>query len=311
LSGVPGVSLVIPTYRRERVLIETIRHIRALDPPPDEVIVVDQTTRHEPDTNEELARLAAAGTIRWLRLERPSIPHAMNIGLLQARGEIVLFTDDDVVPDRLLIAAHRAAHAETRVTAVAGRVYQPWDRRDGRGVSAFTSEEPRAIDEFMGGNVSVKRLEALRLGGFDENFVKAAYRFEREFSARVGRSGRLLVYAPAAIIHNVRAETGGTRAHGQFWYHPGHGVGEHYYFLRTRSVPRALMCSARRILRAPISRRHLRAPWLIPVTLAAETVAFLWAVLLVARGPRYFEAVEAVGRAPGSSGSAAEKERLT
>jgi len=36
----------------------------------------------------------------------------------------------------------------------------------------------------MGGNFSVKRDLALRLGGFDENFVHVAYRFEAEFCDR-------------------------------------------------------------------------------------------------------------------------------
>jgi GT2 family glycosyltransferase len=284
--GAPKLTAVVPTYRRERVLVETVRRLLALDPPPDEVIVVDQTPRHEEATDSALGALEREGRIRWVRLARPSIPHAMNVGLLAAQHEVVLFTDDDVVPDARLAAAHRAAHEDPGVSVVAGRVYQPWDRRGGAGGDGFTSDRRGRVTEFMGGNVSMKREVALALGGFDENFVRAAYRFERECSARLLRGGHAIDYEPAAVIDHLKAGAGGTRSHGQPWFHPGHGVGEHYFLMRTQSPAGVVRGSARRVARAVATRRHLRAPWWIPVTLAAETVAFLWALGLAARGPR-------------------------
>ena len=282
----PGVTLVIPTYRRERVLVETVRLMLALDPTPDEIIIVDQTPRHEPDTEAELGALEKAGRIRWIRIEKPSIPHAMNIGLLEARHEIVLFTDDDVVPDARLVAAHRTAHEDLGVSVVAGRVYQPWDNKTRAGGAGFTSDHSGHVREFMGGNVSFKREAAFSLGGFDENFVCAAYRFEKECSERFLRAGCCIAYDPSAIIDHIKAEEGGTREHGQPWFHPGHGVGEHYFLLRTQTLPSALLGSLRRIGRSVLTRRHLRAPWWIPVTLLAEVTAFLWACYLAVRGPR-------------------------
>jgi len=71
----------------------------------------------------------AAARIRWLRRPRPSITGAMNAGLLAARGEYVLYLDDDVVPKADLVAAHLAAHhanhLDARVEIVAGQVFQP------------------------------------------------------------------------------------------------------------------------------------------------------------------------------------------
>jgi len=294
----PGVTLVIPTYRRERVLVETVRLMLALDPTPDEIIIVDQTPRHEPDTEAELGALEKAGRIRWIRIEKPSIPHAMNVGLLEARHEIVLFTDDDVVPDARLIAAHLIAHEDPGVSVVAGRVYQLWDRRDRPSGAFFTADRKLPATEFIGCNVSMKRSPALATGGFDENFVKAAYRYEAEFSWRSRQAGRSMVYEPDAIIDHLKTTAGGTRSHGQPWFHPGHGVGEHYFLIRTRSLAGTIAGSSRRIARSVMTRRHLRAPWWIPVTLAAEMTAFLWALLLALRGPRLL-AISSEPPAPG------------
>lgn len=72
----------ISTYRRDQVLIDTVRDLLALDPPPAEILVLDQTPKHAPDIASVLGDWDAAGHIRWLRLPEPFIPRAINRGLL-------------------------------------------------------------------------------------------------------------------------------------------------------------------------------------------------------------------------------------
>jgi GT2 family glycosyltransferase len=125
-----NLSIVIPTYGRDEVLCETLRHLLALSAPAAEIVVVDQTTDHGPPTSDYLAQQHAAGGIRWLRQAPPGTVGAMNRGLLEARGELVLFLDDDIIPGAELVAAQRRAHAEhPEAWAVVGRVLQPedWD----------------------------------------------------------------------------------------------------------------------------------------------------------------------------------------
>ena len=89
-SGCVPVSIVIPTYCRERVLVETIHYLLPLLGPGDELIVLDQTPAHEAATESALASWHEAGRIRWQRLLEPSIPQAMSRGLLEARNEFVV-----------------------------------------------------------------------------------------------------------------------------------------------------------------------------------------------------------------------------
>ena len=49
-----AISVIIPTYRREHVLVDTIRYLHALRPPPGEIVIVDQSEQHEPSTVEAL-----------------------------------------------------------------------------------------------------------------------------------------------------------------------------------------------------------------------------------------------------------------
>src|SRR6478752_3357025 len=100
------LTVAIPTYNRGQVLIETLRHLMAQEPPPAEILVLDQTTQHEDAVRDVLSAWQGEGTIRWLHLRVPSVTKAMNQGLVIANCENILFLDDDIIPEPGLVAAH-------------------------------------------------------------------------------------------------------------------------------------------------------------------------------------------------------------
>lgn len=293
-----ALTVAIPTYRREQVLIDTLQYLLALPAPPAEILVLDQTGQHEAATDKQLADLHANGSIRWVRLAEPSIPKAMNQGLLLATQELVLFLDDDIRPVPALLSEHLARHAEYPDVLVVGRVIQPW--HEGK---EFPAEEPfhfactkaQWVQEFMGGNFSVRRASALALGGFDENFVRVAYRFEAEFAYRFRQSGRRIFFEPLACIHHLKVAAGGTRAYGKLLTttKPDHAVGVYYHCLRTGSVGEFVW----RFMRAATTRHHLRHPWHIPGTLVGELRGMLWAFSLWRQGPRYVSPAQVAEKA--------------
>lgn len=298
MTTLPPVTIAIPTYRREQVLIDTIECLLRLEPSAAEILVLDQTIDHTHQTEIVLRKWSEDGRIRWLRLPEPSIPGAMNQGLLEARQDIVLFLDDDIEPFPDLVRAHAKAHREGS-RLVAGRVLQPWDGevvRASWAAKQFSSTEGREIDGFMGGNFSVRKDDALELGGFDENFVRVAYNFEREFADRWRARGGRIYFPPQAAIRHLKAFAGGTRSFGEHLTTllPGHSVGAYYYLLRSQWVKGRVRDFLARPFRSVMTRHHLRRPWWIPVTLVAELTGMLWALTLHARGPRYCSA-----RSPG------------
>jgi GT2 family glycosyltransferase len=285
------LTAVIPTYRRGAILIDTIARLASLPVPPREIVVVDQTERHDAETERALADANGRGTCRWIRLDTPSIPAAMNRGLREARQPLVLFLDDDIDPDAGLVAAHARAHSEGDHAIVAGRVIQPW-HADGRvPMTGFAGTTAGPREEFMGGNFSVRRDWAMRLGGFDERFVRVAYRFEAEFAARTREAGGEIWFEPSALVHHLKAEAGGTRTFGDHLRtaSPAHSVGEYYYLMRARPDG-----WGRRLLSRPwrsiATSHHLRRPWWIVPTLVAEGLGLVWAVSLWARGPKLVRA---------------------
>ncbi len=288
------VSVVIPTYRREGVLIASVEMLLSLADPADELLLVDQTEQHEPKTTECLERWSAQGNIRWIRQQPPSIAAAMNRGLREASGEVVLFLDDDILPDAALVSAHRKAHTTHFNTLIAGRVIQPWE--EGIDFSAhagfrFAGLRAGSIQEFMGGNFSVRREQALALGGFDENFVRVAYRFEAEFAHRFLAAKNQIWFEPDACLHHLHVVVGGTRSFGQHLttIRPDHAVGAYYYVLRTRAGILRFRDVATRMIRSVATRHHLRHPWWIPLTLLAELRGMIWALRLNSAGPKLMD----------------------
>ena len=94
--NLPSISVVIPTYEREEPLVDTIADVIKQDYPKFEVLVIDQTGTHKPETQVYLEKQANAGRIKLFRLTWASLPGARNYAVRRCSGEIILFIDDDV-----------------------------------------------------------------------------------------------------------------------------------------------------------------------------------------------------------------------
>jgi GT2 family glycosyltransferase len=295
------LTIAIPTFNRGRVLCDTVEMLLSLEPPADEILIVDQTPEHPPGVAARMADWESAGSIRVIRLPQPSIPKAMNTALLEARQKFVLFLDDDVIPSSHLVERHLSALREPGVWAVAGQVLQP-------------GEEPRHYDEavlhggalpdlefrfhhdtacdvqnVMAGNLSVDRSRALAIGGFDENFVAVAYRFETDFARRLIAAGGRIRFAAEASIRHLKTPGGGVRVWGDHRTStsPMHSTGD-YYFAR-HHVPRFWAYVLRRLIRNVFTRFHLKHPWAIPGKLIGELRGLALASRLARRGRRLRE----------------------
>jgi glycosyltransferase involved in cell wall biosynthesis len=284
-----NLSVVIPTLGRDEVLVETINYLLNLSQVPDEILIVDQTDVHAKKIEDKLLQLHHSKKIVWKRIKFKSITHAMNIALREAKNERVLFLDDDIIPDDNLITAHIQSSIVYPSAIIAGRVLQPWHNGNADASEThflFNSLVSREVDSFMGGNVSMPRISALELGGFDTNFVKVAYHFEAEFAYRWVSSGKRIFYNPDALIHHLKTARGGTRSYGNHLQtiKPDHAVGRYYYYLRRYRMRQGLTRSLQELSTVVVTKHHLRKPHWIPLTFIAELSGLLWALVLYYSG---------------------------
>ncbi len=301
-GGCPNAALTvaIPTYGRDQILVDSARQVLEQDPAAREVLILDQTPRHEPEVEGRLAAWDSAGSIRWLRLPAPSITGAMNTALKAATCPIVLFLDDDVSLAPGLVAAHAQCFEDDAVWAVAGQVLQPGEEpepaRTSRGRNGlwrgydfpFNSTQPAEVHNVMAGNLSVRRDRALEVGGFDENFIRVAYRFETDFARRIWDAGGRIRFEPQASIRHLRAPSGGTRTYidHRRSHRPDHSVGDYYYALRHGGPCERWTYSAHRMVRSVLTKYHLRRPWWIVPKLIGELRGLGMAMRLARQGPR-------------------------
>jgi GT2 family glycosyltransferase len=231
------VSLVIPTFNREALLCQTLEGALALEWPDYEIIVVDQTETHLPETEAYLARIRQR--IVHLRHRPPSVVAAVNRGLAVAGGEIVLFLDDDVrLPDRQLIAEHVDNYADAAVGGVAGRVLDAERPREGRfdpraqdlvwGFfhSGWTHGTRSDVTTAPGANVSFRREVLRAIGGADERFVGNAFRWENDLCLRVRAHGHRVVYDPRPTVYHFYGSPGGNENR----HLHGRGAGSHRWY---------------------------------------------------------------------------------
>ena len=283
------IAIAIPTLGRDDVLTDTITELLQSKRRADEIIIIDQSDGHNEKTLSKLRDWHIHGEIKWISIQYKSITHAMNIALRKSTSEKILFLDDDIIPDKDLIEAHYESSMINPSSIIAGRVLQPW--HNGRADISedsflFNSLNAREVSSFMGGNVLIPRNEAIRIGGFDTNFVRVAYHFEAEFAYRWISNGNKIFYEPKALIHHLKTERGGTRSYGHHLttFRPDHAVGRHYYYYCRYSPRNAIIKSLRDLATCSFTKHHLRNPLWIPFTFISEIAGLIWALVLFNSG---------------------------
>lgn len=104
------VTVGICTRNREPLLQTSLEQLARTAVPDDvtwEVIVVDNGSTD--GTARVLEAMASQLPLRALRFDTPGKSHALNYAIEHARGDYILWTDDDVLVDRQWIASYVAA----------------------------------------------------------------------------------------------------------------------------------------------------------------------------------------------------------
>jgi glycosyltransferase involved in cell wall biosynthesis len=222
----PYVSVIIPTLHREEPLRRVLTYFLESETySPFEVIVVDQSDRHEPATREYLAAVSAR--IRLLQIERKGAANARNCGARMAEGSLLLFADDDDLPQAEFIRGHVEAHRDPQIAAVCGAMLHPG--RQLRTEAELSPEEvtsiqhqggPRDVDCFFecswGStcNLSVKTEWFWKVGGFYSNEnagVASGGLHDALFGQSLRQHGGRILYSPHPVVVRGRAPTGGCR----------------------------------------------------------------------------------------------------
>lgn len=201
----PRISVLIPTLERYPYLRTLLTQLRRQTLPPAEIIVVDQTApaRRQPELVDEFRDLP----LRWISLDQAGQCSSRNAGLQVARGEAILFLDDDDEAPADLIETLLAAMRRQRAQVVSGVAHE-----SGAGPLPQAFTFPRASDVFPTNNTLALR-EALARSGLFDLAYEHGDRADGDLGMRVYLSGALMLLEPAAAVIHHHAPSGGLRAH--------------------------------------------------------------------------------------------------
>lgn len=226
-----GVSVIIPAYNAGSIIERCIAALSNQTMPPQEyeIIVVDDCS-----SDDTAQRAAWAGARVLHTAVNCGSGGARNVGLAEAQGDIIVFTDADCEPtsdflERLVeplsdpeVGGTKGVYL-TRQTELTARFVQI--EYEDRYRRTETQEWIDFVDTYA---ACFRRSDLERVGGFDERLRQCG---DQELSFRLAEAGVRIRFVPEARTYHLHAHTLASYLHKKFriaWWkvavlrrHPG------------------------------------------------------------------------------------------
>jgi GT2 family glycosyltransferase len=218
------VSVIIVTKGRPEPLAAALESTARALPSDGEALIVDgdEERSAEPVVQDIRARYPGV-EVRYVP-SAPGMTLQRNVGIDAARGDVVVFLDDDVTFEPGVFEHLLAPYEDPSVVGVTGRIDMPLRPRLGNnphsrlrwlilgggrqgGMTSFGFRRPiidvdQAHDvQYMPGPLMSARREVAAEVRFDERLTAYSLGEDDDFSFRVSRRGRVR-YEPSAVIYH-------------------------------------------------------------------------------------------------------------
>jgi glucosyl-dolichyl phosphate glucuronosyltransferase len=231
------ISVVLATYNRSRSLRTALQSFSELclsEQSSVELLIVDNNSK---DNTREVTHEFASQVdfpVRYVFERKQGRSAALNSGISQAGGEIIVFTDDDVVFHREWLSNLKRTFDSCDCAAVAGKVVPQWnhvkpDWLDMEGQCAVVhfdlGDELREIQvPPLGANSAFRRSVFQKHGSFRLDLGVNGSRHtvtcdDTEFGERLIQAGERIVYCPDAVVYHPVDPERTTKKYFLSWYY--------------------------------------------------------------------------------------------
>lgn len=216
------LTVLFATHNGEKTLPQMLDALENVEPPTGDQIKIVAVDSASTDRSAELVKARSRKLhITLLSEARPGKNIALNKGLSEIEGDLVVLTDDDIVPARdWLISIRRIAEHQPSYDIFGGAIYPLWEeipeewvlRNVPKGWFGWTDfdEGPVGPNDVWGGNMAV-RSRVFRKHRFFEGIgpngtATYASGSEVEFTRRAAKNGHKCWHSRSSVVgHIVRA----------------------------------------------------------------------------------------------------------
>jgi GT2 family glycosyltransferase len=278
-------SIIITTYERPMQLGNCLESLMRLDYPHErfEVIVVDDGSQIPIDSVVMSFRKRL--NIMFLKQAHMGPAKARNVGVAQARGHFLVFTDDDCTPasNWLQTLAARFATAPNHmiggrtINALRDNPYSAFSQLLIEVVYAHYNADANEARFFACNNLALASRHFRTLGGFDDRFSTAE---DRDLCDRWLDHGYRMTYASEAIVYHAHELT----LRSFWWQHFNYGRGAfRFHEKRTQRGAGPFRPDLQfylKLLRSPFAQAQVPRTFVLVVLLlvqqAANATGFFW-----------------------------------
>jgi len=201
-------SVIVPAFNAEVILTACLEALLDQSTPIEyyEVIVVDD------GSTDNTSKRAQQFNVKSIYQINQGPAAARNRGAREARGEILLFTDSDCIPDRRWIQQMTLPFENPEVVGVKGAYKTHQNRLTARFAQAefedrydrLQSQSP--IDMIDTYSAAFRKDIFQEMGGFDESFP-VANNEDTDLSYRLVAAGHKLVFNREAFVYHTHPDT--------------------------------------------------------------------------------------------------------
>jgi GT2 family glycosyltransferase len=219
-----SITIGIATYNRCEFLKNTINSI--IDQNNEsviEIIVVDQTPDENITNQLKIHFLEINYNIIYCLQNKPSVCVARNTIIHKAKGDIILFFDDDVILGKDCIKSHQSVYIQDKIKSCIGPIHHRQNNFDIKlldinspslGTEIIAEQIEKIEYDYKGVSISCnqsfERQALITIGGFDENFIGGYYE-DADVGLRLKKNGYKIAYHPNAMVIHIKAPQGGLR----------------------------------------------------------------------------------------------------
>lgn len=217
------ISVVVCTYNRERYIGRCLEHLhnQHADKNLYEVIIVDNNST---DQTVEICKAAIGNytetTFRYFLESRQGLSHSRNRGILESKGGIIAFLDDDAFADpQYILNLNRFFTSHPKVAAIGGKIIPMYEVEKPAWMSKYLLPLVAAQDmgnrtkrftgrKFpIGANMAFRKVVFEKYGAFNTDLGRKGEKLEggeeKDIFNRLRKNNEVILYEPSVNVHHI------------------------------------------------------------------------------------------------------------